>query len=147
MTESPHSSASFQLGVLGGEATERFARRIADLGLKPKQVGVLIALHTGAPASQLELARRMHVAPSLMVALADQLEELGAIGRERDAADRRRQVLTLTDTGRRLLDVCAGHAAAVDDELTAGLNVAERRALRKGLTALAGALGYPVDPQ
>jgi DNA-binding MarR family transcriptional regulator len=138
-----HASAAFRLGVLGTLATDRFTAGIEAHGLKPKHAGLLTLLHTGQPASQQELAARMGVAPSLVVALADQLESLGAVQRVRDPADRRRQVLTLTEHGRTLLATCAQVAAEVDAQLLGPLTAAQRRALRDALGALARSAGLP----
>ncbi|MEU2233665.1 MarR family winged helix-turn-helix transcriptional regulator [Streptomyces vietnamensis] len=126
----------FNLGTLGALASDRFAARVEAIGLKPKHAGLLAALDAGSGASQQELATRLGVAPSLIVALADQLQELGAVERVRDPEDRRRQVLTLTTEGRLLLARCAEAAEEADAELTAGLSDAQRTALTRGLSAL-----------
>ncbi|MFC5908652.1 MarR family winged helix-turn-helix transcriptional regulator [Streptacidiphilus monticola] len=126
----------FNLGTLGALASERFAAQIEALGLKPKHAGLLAALDAEAAASQQELATRLAVAPSLIVALADQLQELGAVERVRDPDDRRRQMLSLTAQGRQLLARCVSAAQAVDAELTAGLSQAQRTSLERGLRAL-----------
>ncbi|GAA2746493.1 MULTISPECIES: MarR family winged helix-turn-helix transcriptional regulator [Kitasatospora] len=126
----------FNLGTLGALASDRFAARVEALGLKPKHAGLLAALDAGSAASQQELATRLGVAPSLIVALADQLQELGAVERVRDPEDRRRQALTLTAEGRHLLTRCAEAAEATDAELTAGLTDAQRSALTTGLRTL-----------
>lgn len=126
----------FNLGTLGALASDRFADRVEALGLKPKHAGLLAALDAASAASQQELAGRLGVAPSLIVALADQLQELGAVERVRDPEDRRRQVLTLTPEGRRLLTLCTEAAEAADAELTAGLTEPQRTALTRNLRAL-----------
>ncbi|WP_086831112.1 MarR family winged helix-turn-helix transcriptional regulator [Streptomyces sp. NRRL B-24572] len=126
----------FNLGTLGALASDRFAARVEAIGLKPKHAGLLAALDAGSGASQQELATRLGVAPSLIVALADQLQELGAVERVRDPEDRRRQVLTLTTEGRLLLARCAEAAEEADAELTAGLSDVQRAALTRGLSAL-----------
>ncbi|RKE21777.1 MarR family winged helix-turn-helix transcriptional regulator [Streptomyces sp. TLI_171] len=128
----------FNLGTLGALASDRFAARVDALGLKPKHAGLLAALDAGSAASQQELATRLGVAPSLIVALADQLQELGAVERVRDPEDRRRQVLTLTAHGRNLLTRCAEAAEAADADLTAGLTGAQRTALTETLRTLGG---------
>jgi len=135
---------TFRLGTLGALVTERFTEKIADLDLKPKHVGVMTALAAGRPASQQELAAMMGVAPSLMVSLADHLEGLGAIGRTRDAGDRRRMVLELTPAGKKLLAKCAALAAEVDEEFAAALGDQERTRLKKALDVLAERNGLPV---
>jgi DNA-binding MarR family transcriptional regulator len=137
------STLVFQLGTLGTVATDRFSRALEafDLGLKPKHVGLLVTLAAGAAASQQELAARMGVAPSLVVSLADHLEQLGAVQRVRDRQDRRRQVLTLTDDGRRLLDRCEAASRELDAELGAELTDAQRSALTETLHLLAHRVG------
>lgn len=126
----------FNLGVMGAMASDRFAARLETLGIKPKHAGVLAALDSAAASSQQDLAARLGVAPSLVVALADQLEGMGAVERTRDPEDRRRQVLSLTAEGRRLLARCVAAAGELDAELTAGLSEAQRIALARGLRAL-----------
>ncbi|MFH8382654.1 MarR family winged helix-turn-helix transcriptional regulator [Kitasatospora sp. NPDC018058] len=128
----------FNLGTLGAVAADRFAARVEALGLKPKHAGLLAALDAGPAASQQDLARRLGVAPSLVVALADQLQELGALERIRDPQDRRRQVLNLTPEGRALLSRCADAARSLDDELMADLSDTQRSALEQGLRLLGG---------
>lgn len=134
--EALRATVVFNLGTLGALAAERFAARVEELGLKPKHAGLLAALDAEGAPSQQELATRLGVAPSLIVALADQLQELGAVERVRDPEDRRRQVLHLTATGRDLLARCARAAEAADAELTAGLGEAQRTALARTLRAL-----------
>lgn len=137
------STVTFRLGTIGAIVTERFTEQVQAYGLKPKQVGLMAVLAAGAADSQQEIARTMGVAPSLVVGLADQLEELGAIRRERDPADRRRQVLTLTDHGHTLLAECTAAAHTLDETLTAHLTPAARQALHQALTTLAAQSGLP----
>ena len=133
----------FRLGTVGSVAGELFAERIQAYDLKPKHAGLMTALSEGVPASQQELAARLGVAPSLVVSLADHLETLGAVRRVRDPGDRRRQVLTLTDHGRALLEQCAAAASALDEEFTAALAPEQRVALHDALGVLAAAHGLP----
>ncbi|RDI63778.1 MarR family winged helix-turn-helix transcriptional regulator [Nocardia pseudobrasiliensis] len=137
------ATLAFRLGVLGTRTADRFAERLAAHDLKPKHAGLLAALDHGAAASQQELAGRMEVAPSLVVALADHLERLGAIERVRDIDDRRRQVLKLTAHGRTLLERCEREARAIDAELMAPLSAKDRAALHRALGALAAEAGLP----
>lgn len=136
-------TAAFRLGTLGAITAELFAERLAAHGLKPKHAGLLALLDSGAAASQQDIARTMRVTPSLVVGLADHLEELGAVTRERDPVDRRRQILSLTDRGRELLARCTETASAIDEELTAGLDDAFRTNLRQTLAVLAARAGLP----
>ncbi|WP_040805956.1 MarR family winged helix-turn-helix transcriptional regulator [Nocardia concava] len=141
-TELPKTVA-FRLGTVGSVVADRFAARIAGLDLKPKHAGLMTALSHGEAASQQELAKRLGVAPSLVVSLADHLERLGAIERVRDPEDRRRQVLTLTEPGYELLAACEQAAKELDKELTAGLTAKERTAFLRALGVLAAEAGLP----
>lgn len=126
-------------------ATDLFAARIAAHELKPKHVGLMVVLDAGRASSQLEIAGVMGVAPSLVVALADHLEKLGAIQRVRDLADRRRQVLRLTEHGRELLAACAELAQSADAEFAADLTVTERAVLAGLLDRLVARQGLPTE--
>lgn len=136
-------TVAFRLGTLGAITADRFAEGIAVHGLRAKHAGLLALLASGAAASQQEIARTMKVTPSLVVGLADDLEELGAVGRERDPDDRRRQVLTITGRGHELLAACTAVAHALDEELAAGLGDAPAAALRDALALLAARSGLP----
>lgn len=133
-------TAAFGLGTVGTLVAERFADLIAPLDLKPKHVGVLMVLASGGALSQLDLARALKVAPSLMVRLADHLEQLAAIDRVRDPEDRRRQTLSLTEHGRRLLATCAEINTALEADILAGMPASERKALHAALSRVAANL-------
>ncbi|MCX4745497.1 MarR family winged helix-turn-helix transcriptional regulator [Kitasatospora sp. NBC_01287] len=137
------ATLSYRLGTVGTIASHRYTERVETLGLKLKDVVLLHLLQDGGPASQLEVARLMGVAPSLVVTVADRLEALGAIRRLRDPDDRRRQQLVLTEPGRELLARCTTLAQELDAELTADLDEAARQALNAALGTLAAGLGLP----
>ena len=129
-------AACFRLGVTGSQITQTFSRRVERLGLTHKQVGLLAAVDAGLASSQRDIAARLNVAPSLVVSLVDQLADLGAIDRERSAADRRVQVITLTPKGRELLAESAAAVEELDAELRARLSPAGREALATVLKEL-----------
>ncbi|MEV4320180.1 MarR family transcriptional regulator [Actinocrispum sp. NPDC049592] len=138
------STVAFRMGLLGTLLTTQFGDRIAaELDLKPKHAGLLVALDTHGTASQQELATMMGVAPSLVVALADHLEELGAIERVRSGVDRRRMNLTLTGEGHALLVKCDEIAQSLSEDLTAGLTKPEREKLQTLLATLAAHHNIP----
>jgi DNA-binding MarR family transcriptional regulator len=129
-------SVIFRLGVVGTFAANRFSAELERVDLKLKHVGMMLALKHGVAASQLELAHTLGVAPSLVVTLADHLEQRGAIQRVRDPEDRRRHILTLTAAGEDLLARCGALALGVDGEIVDNLSAAERTALDKLLDRL-----------
>jgi DNA-binding MarR family transcriptional regulator len=129
-------TVSFLLAKLGQLANVRFAERLAPLGLRPRHCAVLELL-TGQPKAQLELATTIGVTPSVVVDMLDELEEIDAIRRVRDQADRRRQLIELTPAGHRLRRRAAKIARETDDALLDGLDTATAAALRAGLQRIA----------
>jgi DNA-binding MarR family transcriptional regulator len=142
--ESVASSATFLLGKLGRIATSRFADRIAEYGLRPRHCGVLEWLGAGS-ATQLDLARALGVTPSVVVDMLDELEALDAVRRNRDPADRRRQIVELTPAGHSLITEAAAAAREVDAELLAGLALDHRADLVVTLRQLAQENGFPAN--
>ncbi len=139
-------SLAFRLGVIGAAVTERFAQEIAAHGLKPKHAGLLALLNSGGPAPQLDLAKIMHVAPSLMVTLVDHLDSLGATQRIRDPLDRRRQIVSLTPVGEDLLATCTGIAQQLDQAVAGALDDAQHLSLTELLGVIARHNGLTITP-
>lgn len=71
------------------------------------------------PATQRDLARRSGMQEQTMGRILRGMEENGQVVRERDAADRRRSVVTLTPVGRSALE--AVRAAGGGEDLVRGL--------------------------
>ena len=78
----------------------------------------------------------MDVDPSILVTLLNPLEADGYLSRERDAADRRRHVVTLTRRGQQQLERSAEAQRDAEDELFAGITDAQREQLRRILLVL-----------
>lgn len=116
------TAACFRLGMLGARITQAFSDRIEQIGVTHKQVGLLAVVDAGPARSQRDIATRLHVAPSLVVSLVDQLIDLGAVTRSRSTSDRRVYVIQLTDHGRELLSAGVDAAADLDAEFLGGLS-------------------------
>jgi MarR family transcriptional regulator, lower aerobic nicotinate degradation pathway regulator len=97
---------------------------------------VLAALEEYGELSQADLGRRLGLDRNEVSGIATRLERDGYIDRQADPANRRRNVVTLTDSGRRYLEEIQRHADAAQDELLAGLNPAEREELNALLAKL-----------
>ncbi|MFC4111033.1 MarR family winged helix-turn-helix transcriptional regulator [Nonomuraea zeae] len=134
---------SFRIGTLGALIADEYGEALAIHEVKLKHVALLAVLDSELAASQLEIAKVMRVAPSLVVSLADHLEAMGAVTRLRDPADRRRQILSLTGKGRDLLAECTAKALALDAKLAADLTSSQHAALGAALGRLAAAYGLP----
>ncbi|WP_037367353.1 MarR family winged helix-turn-helix transcriptional regulator [Amycolatopsis orientalis] len=116
----PETSA-FRLLVLGTDLAGEFAEHLRETGLTPKHLGALAMVEQGFARTQDDIARLMRVSPSLVVRLADQLEQHALLERRRDPANRRKHVLTVTQAGKSLLAEMGSLAAAIDAELVARL--------------------------
>jgi len=134
--ESVADTVSFLLAKLGQLANRRFADRLAPLGIRPRHCAVLELL-TSPPKAQLELATAIGVTPSVVVDMLDELEQIDAIRRVRDRADRRRQLIELTPAGHRLRRRALALARETDDSLLDGLDSTQAAALRAGLQRIA----------
>jgi DNA-binding MarR family transcriptional regulator len=143
--EERRSSPGLLLALLGQEAMRRLRAAHTAVGLSPRQFQLLGLLHDNGAMSQTELGRSLRVAPSVLVTLLNPLEDERLVSRERDAADRRRHVVTLTAAGRLQLDRAAAAQRAVEDELFAGLGDQEREQLAAALVALRDTLAEAGD--
>ncbi|MEV4413331.1 MarR family transcriptional regulator [Catellatospora sp. NPDC049609] len=97
---------------------------------------VLATLAEHGPASQATLGRRSGIHLSDLVATLNELAERDLVRRSPDPGDRRRNVITITGTGRERLDRLAELLDGVQEQLLAPLNNRERAQLTELLTRL-----------
>lgn len=119
-------SVGFLLSKLGMTSAMGFAAELEPLGIDPRHFGMLRIIASTEGQSQQQLGGAMHVPPSRMVALVDDLEERGLVERRRNPSDRRAHALHLTAKGRRLYDKALAVATAYEDRLCVHLSEAER---------------------
>jgi len=120
---------TYLLSRTGKIARGRLAGRFADRGLRLWHHAVLAALADFGPHVQRALAARLEIDPSDMAKIVDELAGAGSVDRARDAADRRRITVTLTDAGRTLLAELDAQAQDVQDEVLEPLTEDEREHL------------------
>jgi len=106
----------------GRLVTEGFAAA----GARGYHYRLLASLVEDGPASQATLGRRTGIHLSDMVTALNELEAGAYVARAPDPADRRRNVITVTDAGRDRAAELAERAAAVQEQLLAPLDPAER---------------------
>ena len=126
--------ASWQTNKVSTLGARLTARRM-PLGARA-DFAVLAALEEHGPLSQAEIGRRLGLDRNDVNGVVNRLQGRQQIDRQPDPADRRRNVVTLTATGRRYLAELQEHADAVQDELLAGLDADERRQLQSLLAKL-----------
>ena len=103
---------------------------LAPFDIHARDLGVLLAIDSTEPASQQEIAQRMGVDRTTMVAIIDALEAKGIIARHPDPEDRRRNVVELTPTGQDILRQAIRASDAAEAELLAPLSLDESQQLR-----------------
>jgi len=118
-----------------------FAEALEPLGLRPPHFGVMRLIATEPGLTQQELAERSLIDPSSMVAVVDELEELGYAERQAHPGDRRKHSLHLTAAGMRMLERAQAVAMETAKEVLAPLDSGEVQELRRLLRKLAGAEG------
>lgn len=126
--EVPNDTAVL-LSKLGHRAKRMFTQRLEPLGLKPNHVQVLAYLSTHPGASQRDLVGAMHVTPSTIVELIDELEARDLAVRDRNPRNRRASEVSLTRGGKATLRRALALSHEVEGELVAPLGPGDRERL------------------
>ena len=106
-------------------------------GFDPFDYGVLAILDEGALQTQTQIADALRLDPSRLVALLDSLEARELVGRQRDPADRRRHVVSITATGKRQLARLRRMVKELEQEFFEPLDEETRERLHELLLVLA----------
>jgi DNA-binding MarR family transcriptional regulator len=117
---------AFLLAQLGAHAASQFAKRLWVLELTPPDAGILQLLRVAAGMSQQELAAKLLIHPSRLVAILDNLEKRELVERRENPDDRRLYSLHLTKDGRELLESIGKAAREHQDALLTALSKEER---------------------
>ena len=133
------SAPGFLLSWNGQRMAYRFAAALAPLGLRPQHFGVMTLIDSHPGSAQRDLVTRSLIDPSSMVAVIDELEEMGLADRRRHPDDRRKHAVHLTAKGRRTLERARVVAVETAKETFAPLDPEEVETLRLLLRKLAGA--------
>jgi MarR family transcriptional regulator, lower aerobic nicotinate degradation pathway regulator len=120
-----------KVSVLGARLTGRHMQLSARADF-----AVLAALEEYGELSQADLGRRLGLDRNEVSGIVTRLERGKHVDRHVDPANRRRNVVSLTTSGKRYLEEIQQHADAAQDELLAGLSTAERRQLNELLARL-----------
>jgi DNA-binding MarR family transcriptional regulator len=113
------------LARLGQEAIARFRRSLRPLQLSAQEFIVLRQLSAMGPTSQTALAEALAVDNSNLGGVTAQLLSRDAIERPRDRSDRRRYLVDLTPSGRRLLSDADAAIRADEDDMLSALDETE----------------------
>ncbi|MGN9836677.1 MarR family winged helix-turn-helix transcriptional regulator [Nonomuraea sp. H19] len=127
---------SRMLSLVAMHADRLVSEGLAGADARKWHYAALVALRDSGPASQAELSRRTGIYRSDLVAVINELAERGLVERAPDPADRRRNVVTLTEPGRRHLRRLDKLISELQDDLLAPLAQPEREQLVELLARL-----------
>jgi DNA-binding MarR family transcriptional regulator len=116
---------------------------LGDLGLRVRHYSILQALADNGPMSQLALGAYLRIDPATMVSSLDDLEGAALAARARDPQDRRRYLVEITRSGRKILSRANPALEDLDDRALADLSATDRKALHRILGKLAGGPTLP----
>ena len=138
--EGPGPEVSGRLGYLFKHAALRLqeihAQVLGPFGIDGRDLAVLLVIAGREPASQQQVAQRLGVDRTTMVALLDGLETRGLVSRRPHAQDRRRNVIELTDHGTDTLHRATLASDDAERTLLAPLSEPDRRRLREALQSI-----------
>ena len=141
----PRRRGTFLISAVGYETMARFRETLAPFGIHPRQFATMRALREDGGQSQRALSEGLHIPPSRLVALLDDLEAQGLVERRHHPTDRRARRVFLTRRGESLLDELFVATQAHADRALAGLTAAQRRQLDSLLTQVSENLA--LDPE
>ena len=136
-----HASVAFLLAQVGAFAAREFAKALIPLSFSPPDAGILRLLGRSPGISQQELAKRLDMHASRLVAVIDELEKRGLVARETNPTDRRFYSLRLTMTGNEALAAIGVAARAHNETICTGLDNNEREQLGALLGKIAAEQG------
>jgi len=120
------SLPSWLLGRAAARGRALVAEALAAEGLKMWHHVVLSAVRDLGPVAQADLGRSVQLDPKDLVGVLNDLQSAGLVVREPDPRDRRKNAVSVTGQGARLLKRCERAARTANDELLAPLSAAER---------------------
>ena len=121
---------------LGRITMHRFTQALEPYGVRPRHVAALIELRDRGQLTQQSLCGQLHLDPTNLVTILNELEERGYATRRRDPEDRRRHLVEVSKKGIAVVEKVSEVMDGVEEELLEGLDPDERRALEGILTSI-----------
>ncbi|MGI5284038.1 MarR family winged helix-turn-helix transcriptional regulator [Nonomuraea polychroma] len=120
---------SRMLSIVAMQADRLVSEGLARVDARKWHYATLVALNEAGPASQAELSKRTGIYRSDLVAVINELAERGFVERAPDPYDRRRNVVTVTEAGRRHLRLLDKLITELQDDVLEPLTQPEREQL------------------
>ena len=105
------------------------------------QYRMLVVLASRGPQRMVDLATALDVAPSTAGRMTDRLVRKQLVRRQRARADRRSVVVSVTATGRRVVDEATGRRRVLIEDILAQLPAGQQQAIASAFAAFAAAAG------
>jgi MarR family transcriptional regulator, lower aerobic nicotinate degradation pathway regulator len=121
---------------LGRITMHRFTQALEPYGIRPRHVAALIELRDSGELTQQTLCGQLHLDPTNLVAILNELEKRGYATRRRDPEDRRRHLVEVTKKGVAVIEKVTEVMDGVQDELLEGFDASEREQLEALLTTI-----------
>jgi DNA-binding MarR family transcriptional regulator len=121
---------------LGRITAHRFTEALEPFGIRPRHAAALIELRDRGELTQQSLCGQLHLDPTNLVAILNELEERGYAARRRDPQDRRRHLVEVSKNGIAVIDEVSKVMDGVEADLLEGLEPGEREQLEGLLTSI-----------
>src|SRR3977135_3999373 len=121
---------------LGRITMHRFTEALEPFGIRPRHVAALIELRDQGELTQQSLCGQLHLDPTNLVAILNELEQRGYAMRRRDPEDRRRPLVEVSKKGIAVIEKVSEVMDGVEDELLDGFDPSERKQVEGMLTAI-----------
>jgi DNA-binding MarR family transcriptional regulator len=121
---------------LGRITMHRFTQALEPFGIRPRHVAALIELRDRGELTQQSLCGQLHLDPTNLVAILNELEQRGYATRRRDPEDRRRHLVEVSKRGIAVIEKVSEVMDGVEDDLLDGFEPAERKQLEVLLTSI-----------
>ncbi|MEU1705168.1 MarR family transcriptional regulator [Streptomyces sp. NPDC005706] len=132
---------SWVLGRAAARGRALVADALAAEGMRMWHHVVLSAVRDLAPVAQADLGRGVGLDAKDLVGVLNDLQSAGFVLRAPDPKDRRKNAVSLTEDGARLLVRCEKAAREANDELLAPLSTTERDQFMGLLIRISGTVG------
>jgi DNA-binding MarR family transcriptional regulator len=121
---------------LGRITMHRFSEALEPFGIRPRHVAALIELRDRGELTQQTLCGQLHLDPTNLVAILNELEQRGYATRRRDPEDRRRHLVEVSKKGIAVIEKVSEVMDRVEGDLLEGFEPAEREQLEGLLTSI-----------
>ncbi len=121
---------------LGRITQHRFTEALEPFGIRPRHVAALIELRDRGELTQQSLCGQLHLDPTNLVAILNELEQRGFATRRRDPEDRRRHLVEVSKKGIAVVEKVSEVMDGVEADLLDGLEPADREELEGLLTSI-----------